>query len=121
MAGWQDTVIKQPFILSVSISAAFTGAFIEWTGKYMPSVYSGGVLLCVGAGLLFNLVPEPVWAKIIGYQIVAGTGVGFNFEGPLLAVQAVMGVDHVATVTATIGFIQTILAAVSIVISSVMF
>ncbi|KAK2010477.1 MFS general substrate transporter [Colletotrichum eremochloae] len=110
-----------PYILSVSISAAFTGAFIQWTGKYMPSVYSGGVLLCVGAGLLVSLGPEPEWAKIIGYQIVAGTGVGFNFEGPLLAVQAVMGVDHVATVTATMGFVRTMSTAVSIVIGGVVF
>lgn len=110
-----------PYILSVSISAAFTGAFIQWTGRYMPSVYSGGVMLCVGAGLLISLGPEPEWAKIIGYQIVAGTGVGFNFEGPLLAVQAVMGVEHVATVTATIGFIRTMSTAVSIVVGGVVF
>ncbi|KAG6356291.1 hypothetical protein INS49_015678 [Diaporthe citri] len=110
-----------PYILSVSISAAFTGAFIQWTGKYMPSVYVGGVMLCVGAGLLISLGPEPQWAKIIGYQIVAGTGVGFNFEGPLLAVQAVMGVEHVATVTATMGFVRTMSTAVSIVVGGVVF
>lgn len=110
-----------PYILSVSISAAFTGAFIQWTGKYMPSVYVGGVMLCVGAGLLISLGPEPEWAKIIGYQIVAGTGVGFNFEGPLLAVQAVMGVEHVATVTATMGFVRTMSTAVSIVVGGVVF
>ncbi|KAF9873919.1 hypothetical protein CkaCkLH20_08653 [Colletotrichum karsti] len=110
-----------PYILAVSISAAFTGAFIQWTGKYMPSVYSGGVLLCVGVGLLVSLGPEPEWAKIIGYQIVAGAGVGFNFEGPLLAVQAVMGVEHVATVTATMGFVRTMSTAVSIVVGGVVF
>lgn len=110
-----------PYVLSVSVSAALTGAFIQKTGKYIPAVYLGLALLVAGTGLLISLGSEPEWAKIVGYQIVAGFGVGLNFEGPLLAIQAVMGVEYIATATSTMGFVRTMSTAVSIVVGGVVF
>lgn len=44
-----------------------------------------------------------------------------NFEGPLLALQAIVGVKNTATATATIGFVRTMSTAISVVIGGVVF
>jgi hypothetical protein len=58
------------------------------------------------------------WGKILGFQIVGGIGLGMNFEGPLLALQAIVGVENTATATATIGFVRTLSTAILVVIGT---
>ena len=110
-----------PLVLSISISGALTGLFIQKTGKYVPALWLGLVLLTLGVGLLINLEPTANWGKILGFQIISGAGVGMNFEGPLLALQAIVGVENTATATASIGFVRSLSTAVSVVIGAVVF
>ncbi|KAJ6441330.1 cyanamide hydratase [Purpureocillium lavendulum] len=110
-----------PFILSSSLSAALTGVLIQTTGKYMPAVYSGMVIMTLGIGLLIDIGMEKNWARLVSFQIVGGIGVGMNFEGPLLAVQAVVPPGDVAAATTTMGFTRTISTAISVVIGGVVF
>ncbi|KAJ5104040.1 hypothetical protein N7532_004569 [Penicillium argentinense] len=110
-----------PFVLALTVSAALTGLFIQKTGKYVPAVWVGLAIMTLGAGLLINLDTTANWGKIMGFQIIAGVGVGLNFEGPLLALQAIVGVENTATATATIGFVRTLSTAVSVVIGTVVF
>ncbi|KAJ5095464.1 hypothetical protein NUU61_004820 [Penicillium alfredii] len=110
-----------PLVLSISISAALTGIFIQRTGKYVPAMWFGLVLLTLGVGLLIILEDTANWGKIMGFQIISGAGVGLNFEGPLLALQAIVGVENTATATATIGFVRSLSTAVSVVIGAVVF
>ncbi|KAJ5584472.1 uncharacterized protein N7459_004272 [Penicillium hispanicum] len=110
-----------PLVLSISIFAALTGLFIQKTGKYVPAVWVGLALLALGVGLLINLEPTANWGKILGFQIISGAGVGLNFEGPLLALQAVVGAENTATATASIGFVRSLSTAVSVVIGAVVF
>lgn len=110
-----------PFILSLTIMAAFTGFFIQKTGNYIITVYVGLTLLTLGIGLLIDLDVETDWVKIILFQIVAGMGVGLNFEGPLLSMQATIALEDVATATATFSFVRSISTAISIVIGGVVF
>ena len=44
-----------------------------------------------------------------------------NFDGPLLALQAIAGVENTAVVTSTIGFMRSLSTAVSVVIGGVVF
>lgn len=110
-----------PLVVSISIFAAMTGVYIQKTGKYIPAMWVGLVLLTLGVGLLISLDPTPNWGKIVGYQIITGAGVGLNFEGPLLALQAVVGLENTATATASIGFVRSLSSAVSVVIGAVVF
>lgn len=110
-----------PFILSSSISAALTGWFIQKTGKYMPAVYVGLPVMTLGIGLLIDLGTEGDWARLVAFQLIGGCGVGMNFEGPLLAVQAVASPGDVATATTTMGFVRTLSTAISVVIGGVVF
>lgn len=109
------------FVIAGSLSGAFTGLFIQKTGKYVPPMWLGLGLLTLGVGLLINLEVTADWGKIFGFQIISGIGVGMNFEGPLLALQAIVGVKNTATATATIGFVRTMSTAISVVIGGVIF
>ncbi|KAJ5206591.1 Major facilitator superfamily domain general substrate transporter [Penicillium cf. griseofulvum] len=110
-----------PFVLAITASAALTGLFIQKTGLYLPAMWLGLIAMTLGVGLLINLDVTAEWGKIMGFQIIAGIGIGLNFEGPLLALQAIVGAENTATATATIGFVRTLSTAISVVIGTVMF
>jgi len=54
-------------------------------------------------------------------QIVAGIGVGPNFQSPLIALQSLVAPRDIATATATFGFIRNLATAISVVIGNVVF
>jgi hypothetical protein len=110
-----------PFILSISVTAALTGLYIQLTGKYLPAVYTGLILMTLGIGLLIDVGLSRSWAKLISFQLIGGIGVGMDFEGPLLAVQAVVASRDVAAATAAMGFVRAMATAVSVVIGGVVF
>jgi hypothetical protein len=77
--------------------------------------------MVLGIGLLTTLEAEANWTKTILYQIILSTGVGMNFEGPLLALQASNAVQDTATATSTLGFVRMLASAMSAIIGSVVF
>lgn len=110
-----------PFILANTLFAAATGVYILRTGKYIPAMYTGLPLMVLGTGLLTTLDIERNWPKLITYQLLTGAGVGMNFEGPLLALQASNSLQDTSTATATISFIRMLASAMSAVIGGVVF
>ncbi|KAH8676533.1 MFS drug transporter [Tricladium varicosporioides] len=110
-----------PFIITDTAVAALTGVYIQQTGRYIPAVYLGLVLMTLGAGLLIDLPLFASWSKIIIYQMLVASGIGMNFEGPLLAVQACIRNEDMAVATATMGFVRVLSTAVSAVIGGVVF
>ncbi|KAJ5239762.1 hypothetical protein N7468_004381 [Penicillium chermesinum] len=60
-------VYPLPLIISISISAALTGVFIQKRGEYIPAMWAGLVLLTLGVGLLVRLDGTANWGKIIGF------------------------------------------------------
>lgn len=110
-----------PFIIADTVVAAAVGVYIQRTGKYIMPVYVGLGLMALGTGLLINLDVEPNWTKIVIYQIIVAAGVGMNFEGPLLALQASIETKDVATATATMGFTRMLATAISAIIGGVVF
>ncbi|EKD18057.1 uncharacterized protein L3040_007763 [Drepanopeziza brunnea f. sp. 'multigermtubi'] len=110
-----------PFAMSLSIISGLTGVFIKKTGKYIPMIWSGMFVLVLGFGLYIDFPRHSGWAKIILYQIVAGIGVGPNFQSPLLALQAMIAPRDIATATATFGFTRNLATSISVVIGGVVF
>ncbi|KAF7539992.1 hypothetical protein G7Z17_g12296 [Cylindrodendrum hubeiense] len=110
-----------PFILSITITAAVVGVYIQLTGKYLPAVHFGVIIMTLGTGLFIDMDLERNWVKLIAFQIVSGIGVGMNFEGPLLAVQAVVPTQDVAAATTAMSFVRTLSTAISVVIGGVLF
>ena len=82
-----------PTALSLSFLSAFTGIFIKKTGQYLPMIWFGMFMMTLGFGLFINLKVNSPWAKIIVFQIIAGIGVGPNFQAPLIALQSLVPVS----------------------------
>ncbi|KAL8653838.1 MAG: hypothetical protein Q9210_001868 [Variospora velana] len=110
-----------PFVLSLSFVSAAVGVIIKKTGQYLPSIWFGMFVMTLGFGLYIDLKDYPSWSRIIIYQIVAGIGVGPNFQSPLIALQTLVKPKDIATATATFGFTRNIATSISVVIGGVIF
>jgi hypothetical protein len=110
-----------PFALALSFVSGVTGIFIKKTGKYLPPIWFGMTVMCLGFGLFIDLDPTANWTKIIIFQIVAGIGVGPNFQSPLIALQSLVPPRDIATATATFGFTRNLSTSISVVIGGVVF
>ncbi|KAL1887754.1 hypothetical protein Sste5346_009992 [Sporothrix stenoceras] len=110
-----------PYSIGLSITSAAVGIAIKKTGKYLPFIIAGFVLLTAGFALFTNLGDHANWAKIILYQIVASLGVGPNFQATLLSLHTTVDRRDVASATATFGFIRQMSTTISVVIGGVVF
>lgn len=110
-----------PYSIGLSITSAAVGIAIKKTGKYLPFIIAGFVLLTAGFGLFTNLGDHANWAKIILYQIVASLGVGPNFQATLLSLHTTVDRRDVTSATATFGFIRQMSTTISVVIGGVVF
>ncbi|KAL8806666.1 MAG: hypothetical protein Q9182_001194 [Xanthomendoza sp. 2 TL-2023] len=110
-----------PFVLSLSFVSVAVGVFIKKTGQYLPPIWFGLFFMTLGFGLYIDLPDYPSWSRIIVYQIIAGIGVGPNFQAPLIALQTLVKPRDIATATATFGFTRNIATSISVVIGGVIF
>ncbi|KAL8776531.1 MAG: hypothetical protein Q9213_008239, partial [Squamulea squamosa] len=110
-----------PFVLSLSFVSAAVGVFIKKTGQYLPAIWFGMFFMTLGFGLYIDLPDHPSWSRVILYQIIAGIGVGPNFQAPLIALQTLVKPKDIATATATFGFTRNIATSISVVIGGVIF
>jgi len=110
-----------PFVLSLSFMSIIGGVFIKKTGQYLPLIYLGVFLMTVGVGLFVDLPNGRDWSRIIPFQIIAGLGIGPNFQAPLIALQTNVQPRDIATATATFGFVRNLATSISVVIGGVIF
>ncbi|KAK3330007.1 major facilitator superfamily domain-containing protein [Apodospora peruviana] len=114
-------VYALPYALSLSVVSALTGIFIKKTGKYLPCIIFGMATMTLGFGLFIDLESTLNLPKLILYQIVAGIGVGPNFQAPLIALQTMVHQRDIGSATATFAFVRQLWTAISLVIGGVVF
>ena len=110
-----------PFVLSLSVTSIIGGIFIKKTGQYLPPIWLGMVFMAIGFGLFVDLPVGRTWGRIFTFQIIAGLGVGPNFQAPLIALQTKVNPRDIATATALFGFIRNLATSISVVIGGVIF
>ncbi|EHK99010.1 putative HC-toxin efflux carrier TOXA [Glarea lozoyensis 74030] len=92
----------------MTLFIVLSGGALTTFGYFTPFFIAGAVLTTIGSGLLYTLdigSPSSHW---IGFQILAGIGLGISFQAPIMVGQALAEDEDVATVTAILMFIQTI-------------
>ena len=114
-------VLLVPLTVMTASFGFCTGIFIHQTGKYRILIWVGTSLLTIGTGLYISMAASTSIATIIGFQIIAGMGSGLLFEPPLIALQAFVEQDDVATATSTFSFIRCIALSISIILGGVVF
>lgn len=70
------------------LSVIIAGRIVALTGRYWYFLVLGPVPGAIGAGLLYTTTPDTSNAKLIGYQILCGIGVGTAMQNSLFAMQA---------------------------------
>ena len=110
-----------PFVISLSFTSAFAGVFIKKTGQYILPIQIGLFLMTLGFGLYIDLPVGRTWGRIFPFQIIAGIGVGPNFQAPLIALQTLVAPRDIATATATFGFMRNLSTSISVVLGGVIF
>ncbi|KAJ3456803.1 hypothetical protein MRS44_016826 [Fusarium solani] len=110
-----------PYLLATCIMSAASGFIIRLTGNYFYVVSAGMAIATVGFGLFVDLPLNKDFTKIILYQLVAGIGVGPNYQSPLIALQNNVEPHDIGSATSTYGFIRQLASAISIVIGGVVF
>lgn len=114
-------VYTLPQVLTLSASSASTGILIRKTGRYKEVISGGMALMTLGFGLFINFQSSMSWARLILFQLIAGVGIGPNFQSPLVALQANIHPSDMAAATATFGFVRQIATSMSVVLGGVVY
>ena len=104
----QSGVDNIPLVLGISLCTVVSGALISKSGIYVPFLLVGSALATIGVGLIYTLdigTPSSHW---IGYQALAGIGIGIAIQVPIIANQAFVEMTEISSVTAITLFFQTI-------------
>lgn len=108
-----------PFALSLSFTSIATGYIIKKTGAYQPLITGGMLFLTLGFALFIDLPEYTSWSRVIIYQMIAGIGVGPNFQSPMMALQNSVAPHDIGAACSTFGFIRQFANAISVVLGGV--
>ncbi|TQN65339.1 Aspyridones efflux protein [Colletotrichum shisoi] len=117
----ESGVRNLPMLVGNLVFSLVAGAAVTTWGYYTPFMMLSSVLMSVGYGLISTFSPDTSSAMWIGYQIIAGAGVGVGMQQPLIAVQVVLDMADVPTGTAIIIFTQQIGGAIFVAIGQTVF
>ena len=84
-------------------------------------MWIGLALMTIGFGLFIHLDAHSPLGQLIIFQLMAGSGSGFLFEPPLIAIQALVSQDNTAAASAAFGFTLNLATSISIVVGGVIF
>ncbi|KAH0377507.1 MFS general substrate transporter, partial [Aureobasidium melanogenum] len=88
---------------------------------YTPFIIGCMALFACGAGLLTTLSITTLYRDNLGFQILAGFGVGIGFEGGIIAVQTVFSGRDIPVAISVVSFFMTIGGAIFVPISQTVF
>lgn len=110
-----------PQVIGLSVCSVLTSIIIRKTGRYVEIIRLGMLTSTLGYGLFIDLKSYTSWPRIIIYQLIAGIGIGPNFQAPLIAIQSTMRPAEVATATSTFGFMRQLSTSASLVFGGVVY
>ena len=89
-------------IVSISICTILSGGMITIFGHFVPWMIVGAAIATLGAGLIFTLKIGSPSSHWIGYQVLAGIGLGAGFQIPIIVAQASVDTSDMSSVSAII-------------------
>ncbi|OGM45057.1 efflux pump antibiotic resistance protein [Aspergillus bombycis] len=104
----QSGIRNLPLILGQSVSTVISGVTLSRFGYPQPFLLVGGILTAIGSGLLYTLEVNTGSGKWIGYQLLAGIGIGWCFQVPVVTAQASVAPEDLPSVTAMVLTVQTL-------------
>ena len=111
-------VASIPYFASNFVCSMIAGALVSKTGYFNPPALLGPAIGAVGCGLLTTLNVHTPTARWIGYEILAGGGMGIAIQQGIVAVQAVVSSERIPIATATILFAQSLAGAIFVTVGN---
>ena len=108
----QSGVDLVPYVLSIGVLSTISGIVVKKIGFFTPPAIIGSMITVIGSGLLTTLRPDTSTGKWVGYQILAGTGLGIGYMQGITAVQAVLSPSLVSIGSNIIIFAQSLSGAI---------
>lgn len=105
-----------PITLTQTLFSTLSGLVVHRTGRYRECLLVGWAVWAVGLGLISTL-DSPSLGKQIGYELLAGFGLGNTLQPSLIAVQAGVERKHMAVVTSTRNFVRNLGGTLGLAIS----
>ncbi|KZS98567.1 MFS general substrate transporter [Sistotremastrum niveocremeum HHB9708] len=110
-----------PLSLGSALVAIIAGIIVAKTGEYRPVLWFGYAIMTLGFGIMTMIDSTTSLAKVEIWLLVAGIGIGCLFQPPLIALQAAMPINVMATSTATFGLVRTLGGTIGISIGDAIF
>lgn len=98
----QSGIRNLPLILAQSVSTVVSGVTLSKWAYPQPFLLAGAALTAIGSGLLYTLKANTGSGKWIGYQLLAGIGIGWCFQVPVVTAQASVGPEDLPSATAMV-------------------
>ncbi|KAJ7145232.1 MFS general substrate transporter [Mycena filopes] len=76
-----------PFMLGTVITIIIAGQLVGQWGYYWPFLIGSPIFLAIGSGLLYTLSTTTTASALVGFQILAGVGLGLGMQNSLIAIQ----------------------------------
>ncbi|KAJ1310855.1 hypothetical protein OPQ81_009373 [Rhizoctonia solani] len=112
----QAGIYLLPLILIQTLASSLCGQILLRTRSPKAIIIAGFSIWCIGAGLQSTFGMKTSKAKICGYLILEGIGVGGTLQTTLVAAQASVEKEHRAVVTGARNFFRTLGGAVGLVV-----
>lgn len=71
-----------PYVLGMLLGTLGTGVVVKRLGRYWPFMITGPIIGAIASGLLYTIDVNTSNAKLIGYQLLLGFGIGNAFQAP---------------------------------------
>lgn len=87
---------------TTAISGLISSVAIGKIGYYQPFLWFGAALAIVGSAMIYTLQISSPAAHYIGYQVIAGIGVGAAIQVPLIVAQGISSRADMAVAVSSI-------------------
>jgi hypothetical protein len=115
-------IMNLPFLLAIISMSISSGALVSsLVGYYVPFMISSAILIAIGSGLLSTVSPSGPQATWIGYQVIAGLGVGLGIQQSNMAVMTVLQPQDIPIGTGIILFFQSLGGGLTVAIAQAVF
>ncbi|KAK8868908.1 MFS general substrate transporter [Apiospora arundinis] len=101
-----------PFVLSLVVASILSGAVTQRIGYYVPAMLVCPSLMATGEGLMSTFRVGEVASHWIGFQFIAGFGLGIGMQASSLAAQSVLPKPDVPTGISIMFFAQQLGGAI---------
>lgn len=110
-----------PLIAGYVVASILAGGITSGFKYYNPAMIIGTALSIAGAALLTTVNLHSSTARIVGYQLVYGFGVGFGFGQPSYIVQTLLPAKDVPIGVTFITLVQNLSASVFVAVAQSIF